>query len=263
MNLIHFSYYLKFNLIILSMAIIKIKVLIKGIGVGLATSAAFVALNHYFKNKRGQAVGLSMAGTALGMLFMPQLIRILLETYGFRGALLLISGMALHSAVGVTTLQPIKWHLKEELVDIELSNAANENTEILNEDDEDDLPEMKNILFSNNNRMRKNFSDVGFSNMNNGMSNRPTFPRVMSNVSTAGMVGNGLEMSIRKRKVSVMSHLSQLDFTGSNLQVHMNVCINIFSIYIYITCTEINIYIIISFRLVTMKPKNKIKNCDV
>lgn len=31
-----------------------------GIGVGLATSAAFVALNHYFKHKRGQAVGLSM-----------------------------------------------------------------------------------------------------------------------------------------------------------------------------------------------------------
>lgn len=34
-----------------------------GIGVGLATSAAFVALNHYFSKKRGQAVGLSMAGT--------------------------------------------------------------------------------------------------------------------------------------------------------------------------------------------------------
>ena len=30
---------------------------------GLATSAAFVALNHYFSRKRGQAVGLSMAGT--------------------------------------------------------------------------------------------------------------------------------------------------------------------------------------------------------
>jgi MFS transporter, MCT family, solute carrier family 16 (monocarboxylic acid transporters), member 14 len=67
-------------------------------GVGLATSAAFVALNHYFAKKRGQAVGLSMAGTALGMLFMPQLVRILLEVYSFQGAMLLLSGLAIHAS---------------------------------------------------------------------------------------------------------------------------------------------------------------------
>lgn len=87
---------------------------INGIGVGLATSAAFVALNHYFAKKRGQAVGLSMAGTALGMLIMPQLVRMLLELYGFRGAVLVLSGLALHATVGAMLLQPIKWHLKEE-----------------------------------------------------------------------------------------------------------------------------------------------------
>jgi MFS family permease len=69
-----------------------------GMGVGLATSAAFVALNHYFAKKRGQAVGLSMAGTALGMLFMPQLVRILLEVYSFQGAMLLLSGLAIHAS---------------------------------------------------------------------------------------------------------------------------------------------------------------------
>lgn len=173
-----------------------------------------------------------MAGTALGMLIIPQLIRILLEEYGFRGAVLLISGLALHSAVGSTLLQPIKWHLKTEPIDIEMTPAVplNSITEAQKEDAdaEDDLPEMKNLLFANNNRMRKNFSDVGFSNVNNGMPKRPHFPRVMSNVSTAGMVDNGLQMSIRKRKVSVISHLSQLDFTGSNLQVHMNVSFYIF-----------------------------------
>lgn len=172
-----------------------------------------------------------MAGTALGMLFIPQLVRVLLEAYGFRGAVLCISGMALHSAVGATLLQPIKRHLKDELVDVELStksssiSPAKTDSDQPKEDDEDDLPEMKNLLHSNSNRMRKNFSDVGFSNINKGTTNRPTFPRVMSNVSTADMIGNGLEMSIRKRKVSVISHLSQLDFGGSNLQVHMNVII--------------------------------------
>lgn len=64
---------------------------------GLATSAAFVALNHYFSKKRGQAVGLSMAGTALGMLILPQLISLFLELYGFRGTLQIIGALALHA----------------------------------------------------------------------------------------------------------------------------------------------------------------------
>lgn len=73
---------------------------LKGIGVGLATSAAFVALNHYFKNKRGQAVGLSMAGTAGGMLILPQIVRLLLESFAFSGAILVLAGLALHAAFG-------------------------------------------------------------------------------------------------------------------------------------------------------------------
>lgn len=55
------------------------------------------------------AVGLSMAGTAAGMLILPQLIRLLLEAYEFSGAILVISGLALHAAFGSTLLQPVKW----------------------------------------------------------------------------------------------------------------------------------------------------------
>lgn len=50
-----------------------------------------------------------MAGTAGGMLVLPQLIRILLETYEFSGAILVLSGLALHAALGSTLLQPVKW----------------------------------------------------------------------------------------------------------------------------------------------------------
>lgn len=35
-------------------------------------ACAFVALNTFFDKKRGQAVGFSMAGTALGMMLVPQ-----------------------------------------------------------------------------------------------------------------------------------------------------------------------------------------------
>lgn len=38
-----------------------------------------------------------MAGTALGMLILPQLISLFLELYGFRGTLQIIGALALHA----------------------------------------------------------------------------------------------------------------------------------------------------------------------
>lgn len=213
---------------------------INGIGVGLATSAAFVALNHYFKYKRGQAVGLSMAGTALGMLIMPQLVRVLLEAYGFRGAVLLLAGVALNATVGSVLLQPAKWHMKDEIVDEEMMvipTIAPPEFKVIQEDgnEEDALPEMNSLLFQKHNhlkqQMRKNFSEMNMNTMVGsrlGLPKRPTFPRIMSlaGVQTAanGYPSNSdVNMTLRHRKQSVTSNLSYMDFTGSILQVHMNV----------------------------------------
>lgn len=170
-----------------------------------------------------------MAGTAIGMLILPQLVRILLESYGFRGAVLILSGLALHAALGSTLLQPVKWHLKDEKIDVEMQPYTPPYMDPLKEDENDELPEMKTLLFpppiiTNGRNLRKNFSEVAISSMTNGMSKRPTFPRIMSNGSNMGLqvCDNSL---VRKRKASVMSQLSVLDFMGSNLLVHMNVSI--------------------------------------
>ncbi|KAL1122715.1 hypothetical protein AAG570_003042 [Ranatra chinensis] len=53
--------------------------IIGGLGFGLATASTFVALNSYFRQKRGQAVGLAMAGTATGFMAMPQAIRYIIS----------------------------------------------------------------------------------------------------------------------------------------------------------------------------------------
>ncbi|XP_029173669.1 uncharacterized protein LOC114942459 [Nylanderia fulva] len=82
--------------------------IVGGLGTGLAMACAFVALNTYFDKKRGQAVGFSMAGTALGMMLVPLLIHMLLELYGFRGTTLIMGGWALHAVVGSCLLRPLE-----------------------------------------------------------------------------------------------------------------------------------------------------------
>ncbi|KFB42065.1 AGAP000717-PA-like protein [Anopheles sinensis] len=219
---------------------------INGIGVGLATSAAFVALNHYFAKKRGQAVGLSMAGTALGMLIMPQLVRMLLELYGFRGAVLVLSGLALHATVGAMLLQPIKWHLKEEEVDIELVETAPPMGIILEQedDDNDSLPEIRSLLFPRRVGSERKQSDAsgGISpSITVGLPKRPTFPRITSSVSVqngGSTPGTGMRtrpsfpriastasmsVALRKRRASVVSQLSTMDFAGSGSCLHIHV----------------------------------------
>lgn len=71
-------------------------------------------MNHYFTKRRGQAVGFSLAGTAFGMMLMPQAVRLLLEEYTFRGAILILGAVALNAVVGSTLLQPAKWHFVPE-----------------------------------------------------------------------------------------------------------------------------------------------------
>ncbi|KAK6622278.1 hypothetical protein RUM44_002085 [Polyplax serrata] len=84
-----------------------------GLGVGFSSSATFVSVNNYFKEKRGQAVGIAMTGTALGFLLMPQAIRYLTEEYDFAGSILIVGAFALNGCVGSALLQPVKWHWKQ------------------------------------------------------------------------------------------------------------------------------------------------------
>lgn len=142
------------------------------------------------------------------------------------------------------------------MIDVELAQYTDDHMETVKEDENDDLPEMNTLLFvgqPTERKLRKNFSDVAISSMNKGMSKRPTFPRIMSNgnsIASSSPFSNDLSSSVKRRKASVMSQLSTLDFMGSNLLVHVNVSVRIRplrrSVLIFANCI---------CRLVTMRPK--------
>jgi sugar phosphate permease len=178
-----------------------------GLGVGFAWSSTFVALNHYFTKKRGQAVGLSMVGTGLGMLAMPQAVQLLLEAYSFSGAVLILGGAALHSIVGSMLLQPVKWHLKtEKHLNIE-HNKEHEN--------KGNICEAQSPLLEKNNIAALTASAPSGIEKQESIGKRPS-QNLLRIVSTASMMSH-------RRKMSVISSISSLDFTGSTGNVHMHV----------------------------------------
>lgn len=87
--------------------------LFTSIGVALVMAAFTLAINSFFKEKRGRAIGLGMSITGLGPILMPQLINLLINIYGVQGAVLILGGLCLHSLVAALLLRPAKWYLKE------------------------------------------------------------------------------------------------------------------------------------------------------
>ncbi|CAH4031043.1 unnamed protein product [Pieris brassicae] len=98
-------------------------------GLGFIQNASFVAINSYFKLKKSIAVGIAMTGTGIGQTLMPHVVRYLLESYGFRGACLLLSAMSLHGICGTLLIQPVEWHMKK----IEEEVVVDEKVHLLEE----------------------------------------------------------------------------------------------------------------------------------
>lgn len=66
----------------------------------------------YFNKRRSLANGCALAGGSMGQLLIPQLFRLLTDTYSFRGALLIYSSLILHSVVGASLFRPFSFYTK-------------------------------------------------------------------------------------------------------------------------------------------------------
>lgn len=84
-----------------------------GLAFGIVGSSGHLALNSYFKEKRGIATGINWTIIGLGPVLVPHLVNALLNEYGVDGTTLIFGGISLNAIVGTLLLQPVEWHMKK------------------------------------------------------------------------------------------------------------------------------------------------------
>ncbi|XP_074599114.1 monocarboxylate transporter 1 [Brevipalpus obovatus] len=79
-----------------------------GAGFGLMYLPAIVSVTCYFKERRAFATGLAVCGSGLGSAAMAPLTEYLIGLYGWRGGMLLVSGLVLNCCVFGALLRPLE-----------------------------------------------------------------------------------------------------------------------------------------------------------
>ncbi|XP_056647134.1 monocarboxylate transporter 13 [Diorhabda sublineata] len=87
-----------------------------GIGAGLSFPPTVYIVCSYFLKLRGVANGICISGSAFGSIIIPPILRILLVTYGYRGAVLLMGGLTLNVFVAALFYDRVEKHMKKEQV---------------------------------------------------------------------------------------------------------------------------------------------------
>ncbi|XP_043247652.1 uncharacterized protein LOC122394681 isoform X2 [Amphibalanus amphitrite] len=83
--------------------------ILPGIGLSVCYVAAVVIVAYYFEQRRSLATGISVCGTGVGTFLFPPLVEHLLQEYGWRGALLVLSAILLNVAVCGMLMRDLDW----------------------------------------------------------------------------------------------------------------------------------------------------------
>lgn len=83
-----------------------------GIGAGLSFPPTVYIVTSYFTKMRGLANGLCISGSALGSIFLPPILRVLLDKYDYRGACLIMGAITLNCFIAALFYDPVEKHLK-------------------------------------------------------------------------------------------------------------------------------------------------------
>lgn len=102
-----------------------------GIGAGLTFPPTVYIVTSYFVKLRGLANGLCISGSALGSIFLPPILRILLDHFGYRGACLIMGGITLNCFIAALFYDDVNKHLKRVKVECTDENEETQD-ELMN-----------------------------------------------------------------------------------------------------------------------------------
>lgn len=87
---------------------------IAGLGLGLVYVTAVVSIAYWFEKKRNLATGLGACGTGVGTFIYAPMTQYLIEEYGWRGTILLLSGTLLNLCVCGCVMRDPEWWTTEQ-----------------------------------------------------------------------------------------------------------------------------------------------------
>ncbi|XP_071085732.1 monocarboxylate transporter 5-like [Haliotis cracherodii] len=86
--------------------------ILTGIGHSMIHAPALVLIGKYFKKRRGIATAVAMSGISIGGSVFPPLVRFLLDEYGVRGSMLILTGLTMNMWVGAALFRPLSFFHK-------------------------------------------------------------------------------------------------------------------------------------------------------
>ncbi|XP_017036463.1 monocarboxylate transporter 7 [Drosophila kikkawai] len=98
--------------------------LIQGLAFGLMVPTCYTTFNHYFVKNRVMWMSFAQTLIGLGSMLYPIVMQKLLHWYGFRGCLLILTGINAHAVLGMLVMHPVEWHMRR--VPISPEEAAEE-----------------------------------------------------------------------------------------------------------------------------------------
>ncbi|XP_017769802.1 PREDICTED: monocarboxylate transporter 1 isoform X1 [Nicrophorus vespilloides] len=177
-----------------------------GTGAGLSFPPTVYIVTSYFVKLRGLANGLCISGSAIGSIILPPILRILLEIYDYRGAVLLMGAVTLNVWVAALFYDPVEKHMKKvPKTEAEMEEAEEMEEQplkpkfIISSDDTSSLQLNRNDSFVDNNDITKN-----------------SFIRSASSVAVPNYRSHGYG---RERKISVGTNRGEMTRVRSGIAV--------------------------------------------
>nr|XP_026490682.1 uncharacterized protein LOC113396837 isoform X2 [Vanessa tameamea] len=179
-----------------------------GTGAGLAFPPTVYIVTSYFVRLRGLANGICMSGSAFGSIILPPVLRYLLETYGYKGAVLILGGIMLNVWAAALLFQPVEEHMVKKYKEME---------------DDEDGPQ-DDILFEEEEPI-ESYDMTNVTDKQNGLPEGPSKENSIRNLSQAHIHNSqncmnstqNLRQNLSKRKLSYPRPITKNNLSSASI----------------------------------------------